>query len=130
MAETLRSRFLARRHTALLVAIVVAFAVRPLIGDLHIAPVVFSLAFLGVMLVSLYAVQVDDLVGERRVLVAQRRRRRIIGWTLAALATVERLTAIVAPTRQLLLVSTIGWFAFFAFVTFSELRSVLRHKEV
>jgi amino acid transporter len=127
---SLRSRFLARRHSALLVAIIVAFAVRPLIGDSSIGPIVFSLAFLGVMLVGLYTVQVDELIGDRAVLVAQRRRRRIVGWTLAVLAIVERLSAIFSPTRRMLVVGSIGWLLFFAFVTFSELRSVLRHKEV
>ena len=69
-------------------------------------------------------------MGERTVLLAQRRRRSIIGWTLAAVSFAERLETMVAPSPQLYLVGSISWFLFFAFVTGSELRSLLRHKEV
>ena len=60
----LRTKLFPRRHTALLVALVVAFAARPLIGDVGIAPMVFSIALILLMLVSLYNVQVDELIGE------------------------------------------------------------------
>jgi hypothetical protein len=78
--EGLGAYFHRRRHTALLIAIVVAFAVRPLIGDAGGGPIVFSLALLALMLVALYTVRVDELVGERDVLLAQRRRQSIVGW--------------------------------------------------
>ncbi len=127
---TLRDRFLARRHTALLVAIVIAFAVRPLIGDAGISPFVFSIAFLILMLVALCTIQVDDLVGERSALLAQRRRRRIAGWALAVLAIAERLGTLFTPSPQLYLISSISWLLFFSFVTWAELRSVLKQRAV
>src|SRR4029453_6018107 len=127
---SLRDHFLARRHTALLVAIVMAFAVRPLIGDVGVSPFVFSIAFLIVMLIALYTIQVDDLVGERRALLIQRSRRRIVGWALAVLATAERLATLFAPSPRLYLISSISWLLFFAFVTWAELRSVLKQKTV
>lgn len=128
--STLRSRFLRRRHTVLLAAIVVAFAVRPLIGDGQTATVVFSIALLVLMLVALYTVQVDELIGERDLLVRQRRRRNMIGWTLAGLATAERLVAFVHPTHQLFLIGSVCWLLFFAFVAWSQFRSLLKQKEV
>src|SRR5437867_8911058 len=86
-----RRRLLAHRHSALLGALVVTFAVRPLVGDGEAAQVVFSGAMLLLLIVALYTTQIDDLEGEREVLLAQRRRRRIVGFTLAVLAFVERL---------------------------------------
>lgn len=127
---TLRDRFLARRHTALLVAIVMAFALRPLIGDIGISPFVFSISFVILMLVALYTIQVDDLVGDRRALLVQRRRRSIVGWALAVLAIAERLGTLFAPSPQLYLISSISWLLFFSFVTWAELRSVLKQKSV
>jgi hypothetical protein len=59
----LRRRFFPRRPTALVVAIVAAFAARPLIGDAGIAPIVFRHALLVLLLVALYTIQVDELVG-------------------------------------------------------------------
>jgi hypothetical protein len=61
----LSTYFRERRHTALLIAIVVAFAIRPVIGDVGEGPIVFSLAMLALMLVALYTVHVDELIGER-----------------------------------------------------------------
>ena len=130
MPGTLRSYLLPRRHTALLIAIITALAVRPLIGDSGAGPFVFSIALLVLMLFSLYTIQVDDLVGEREVLLAQKRRRSIVGWVLAAVGIAERLGTIVAPSPQLYMIGAISWFLFFAFVTVTELRSVLKYKEV
>jgi voltage-gated potassium channel len=127
---TLRGRFLARRHTALLVAIVMAFAVRPLIGDAGISPFVFSIAFVILMVVALYTIEVDDLVGDRRNLLVQRRRRSIVGWALAVLAIAERLATLFTPSPQLYLISSISWLLFLSFVTWAELRSVLKQKSV
>jgi len=127
---TLRQRFVQRRHTTLLAAIIAAFAVRPMIGDSGLTPVVFSSAMLLLMLVALYTIQVDELVGERQVLLAQRKRRSIIGWTLAGLAFAERVGMLLAPSPRLYMVGTLGWLLFFAFITWTELRSLLKHKEV
>jgi hypothetical protein len=119
-----------RRHTALLVAIVAAFGIRPLIGDVGAAPYVYSIAVLLLMLVALYAIQVDELVGDRERLLAARRRRSIVGWTLAVVAVGERLATTVSANPTLYRVSTICWMLFFAFITWTELRSVLKQKEI
>jgi voltage-gated potassium channel len=128
--EALSAYFHRRRHTALLIAIVVAFAVRPLIGDAGGGPIVFSLALLALMLVALYTVRVDELVGERDILLARRRRQSIVGWVLATLAIAERLSLMIAPSPQLFIAGSIGWLLFFSFVTWSQLRSLLIPREV
>jgi len=128
--STLRSGFARRRHTALLVALVLALNMRPLIGDAGFGPVMFSITMMGLLLVALYTLQVDDLVGDRQALLAERRRRGIIGGTLAALAIAERLNMMLAPNPRMFLMGTIVWLAFFAFVTWHQLRALLRQKEV
>ena len=50
------------------------FMVRPLIGDGGIATGTFSMVLLILLLFALYAIQVDELVGERETLLAQRHR--------------------------------------------------------
>jgi hypothetical protein len=128
--ESLSAYFRRRRHTVLLIAIVVAFAIRPLIGDAGVAPVVFSLALLALMLVALYTIHVDELVGDRDVLLARRRIQSIVGWVLATLAIAERLSLLIAPSFQLFVAGSIGWLLFFSFVTWSQLRSLLIQREV
>jgi voltage-gated potassium channel len=130
LREILRRDVIPRRHTALLVAIIITMAVRPLIGDAGFAPAAFSIALLMVLFVALFTIQVDDLVGEREVLLAQRRRRRIVGWTLAAVALTERVVVLFAPSSELYRVGAVSWLLFFAFVTWSQLRSLLKQKEV
>lgn len=122
--------FLAHRHTALLMAIVVAFAVRPLIGDAGIAPIAFSLALLLLLLIALLTIQVDELVGDREALLAQRRRRSVIGWGLALAAVGERLAMIIASGPRIILVGSLFWLAFLVFVTWSQLRAALRQRRV
>ena len=70
------------RHSALLAAIVAAFLVRPLVGNSRAGAILFSLATLVLLVLSLYNIDVDELVGERKILMAQKRRRTIIGWSL------------------------------------------------
>jgi amino acid transporter len=124
-------RYLApRRHSALLVAIVALFMVRPLIGDGGLASAVFSIALLALLLFALYAIQVDELVGERATLLAQRRRRSIIGWALAVPATAERLAVIFVRSPALYLTGTIMWLLLFVFITWHQLRGVLKQKEI
>ena len=72
----------ARRHTALLFAIVAMLAVRPFLSDTGAGAIVFGLAGLLVLLVALLTIRIDDLVGEREVLLVQRRRRSFVGWAL------------------------------------------------
>jgi voltage-gated potassium channel len=122
--------FAPHRHSALLVALVAAFALRPLIGDTGDSTAVFGLALVLLLLVALYNINVDELVGERGRLLAQSRRRRILGWTLAAAAAGERVALIFMPSRTLALVGSICWLLFILFVTLSELRSVLKQREV
>jgi len=129
-SQTFRARFLQRRHTALLVAIVITFAARPLLGDSGISPVVYSLAVVALLLVALYTVQIDELVGEHEVLRRQKRRRGRLAWTLAALAIVERLALLFHPTHTLGLLGSVGWLLLFAFVAWSLFRSLLKQKEI
>ena len=56
------------RHTALLAAIIAAFLVRPLVGDNAAGLILFSSAMLLLLLLSLYNIDVDELVGQREVL--------------------------------------------------------------
>jgi hypothetical protein len=121
---------LARRHTTLLIAIVATTATRPFLGDNEGALLVFSFALLLVLLAALFTTQIDDLVGERVSLLAQNRRRRIIAWTLAIPAIGERVYVIIAPSPRIFIVSALCWFLFFGFVTWSHLRTLLKHREV
>ncbi|MBP1684122.1 MAG: hypothetical protein H6Q33_265 [Deltaproteobacteria bacterium] len=130
LRQTFRGYLRQRRHTALTAAIVGAFLVRPLVGDSPAAPIVFSLAFGVLLLAALYTIQVDELVGDRQVLLTQRRRRSLVGWALAVPAIAERIYMILAPSPRLYVVGAISWLLFFGFVTVSQLRSLLRQKQV
>lgn len=124
-------RYLApRRHTALLIAIVALFMVRPVIGDGGLATAIFSSALLVLLLFALYAIQVDELVGERATLLAQRRRRSIFGWALAVPAIVARLAIIFVPSSALYLAGSTLWLLLFVFITWHLLRGVLRQREI
>lgn len=130
LRRDLRARILPRRHTALLVTLVLACSVRPLLGEGGGGPIAFSLAVVALLLVALYTTQVDELVGDRDVLVGQRRRRHLIGWGLALPAVVERVTMIFYPGPRISFIGSLSWLAFFAFITWSEWRIVLKQKEV
>jgi voltage-gated potassium channel len=126
----IRRHFMPHRHSALLAAIIAAFATRPLIGNNRATLIIFSLMILALLVLGLYTIQVDELVGEERKLVAERRRRNIIGWILAAAATAERLTMFFSSNHQLGIIGSGSWLLFFAFITWHELRAVLRQREV
>ena len=130
LREALHRNLAPRRHTALLTAIVTLFLVRPLIGDGGIATAAFSSVLLLVLLFALYAIQVDELVGERETLLAQRRRRSMIGWALAVPAMVTRLVAVFVPSPTLYLSEEILWLLLFTFITWHLLRGVLRQREI
>jgi hypothetical protein len=130
LREALRRHLAPRRHTALLAAITALFMMRPLIGDRAIATAAFSIALLVTLLFALYAIQVDELVGERETLLTQRKRRSIIGWALAVPAIAERLALILMPSRTLYLTGPILWLLLFIFVTWQLLRGVLRQREI
>jgi hypothetical protein len=125
-----RRKLSPRRHTALLVVIVALFAARPLVGEAKIGEIVFSFALVVLLLVALYAITVDELIGEREALLHQKRRRSVVGWALALLTFLERLAVMIEPNRRLYLFSSISWLLFIAYVTWSELRSVLKQREV
>src|SRR5271155_5043834 len=126
LREAIHLRLAPRRHTVLLVAIVAAFLVRPLIGDSGAGPPVFSLAMLVLLLLALYNINVDELVGDRETLLVQRRRRSIIAWTLGVPAIAERFVIPFAPSHSLYLTGSILWLLLFAYITWNELRAVLK----
>src|SRR5271156_1021507 len=130
LRDELHRRLAPHRHTALLVAIIAAFLVRPLIGDSGAGPILFSSAMLVLLLLALYNIDVDDLVGDREVLLAQKKRRSIIAWTLGVPAILERVIVIFSPNRSIYLAGSFVWLLLFAFITWNELRAVLRQKEV
>lgn len=130
LRREIRRRLLPRRHTVLLAAIIAAFLVRPFTGDSGVGPPLFSVAMLLLLLLALYNIDVDTLVGDRETLLAQRRRRSIIAWTLGVPAILERLVTLLAPTHKLFFGGTILWLLLFAYITWNELRAVLRQKEV
>ena len=130
LQQAIHRYFAPHRHSALLVAIIAAFAVRPLIGDTGAGSALFGIALVVVLLVALYNINVDDLVGERDRLMAQNRRRRILGWTLATAAASERIAIIFVHSRTFNIAGSICWLLFIVFVTFSELRSVLKQREI
>ncbi len=130
LQNALRRYFSPHRHTALLVAIVACFAVRPLIGDVGAGPIIFSIVLVLLLLVALYNINVDELIGERGRLLAQAKRRRTIGWVLAGAASAERLALLFEHSRALNVAGAICWLLFLVFVTSSELRSVLKQRQV
>ena len=126
----IRKRLFPHRHTTLLAAIIVMFLVRPFIGDSGAGPTLTTVAMLFLLLLALYNIDVDELVGDRETLLVQRRRRNIIAWTLGVPAVAERLVAILAPNHKFFLGGTGLWLVLFAYITWNELRAVLRQKEV
>jgi hypothetical protein len=130
LREEIHRRLAPHRHTALLAAIIAAFLVRPLIGDSGAGLIMFSSAMLVLLLLSLYNVDVDEVVGERETLLVQKRRRNIIGWALGIPAIVERLILIFTPRHSIYLAGSILWLLLFAYITWNELRAVLKEKEI
>ena len=129
--RTFHDHLTPHRHSALLACIVIAFVVRPLIGDTGAGAALFGIALVLVLLVALYNINVDEMVGERGRLLTQSRRRRHVGWVLATAAASERLFITFFPQSFLLnLASSICWLLFFLFVTLSQFRSVLKQREV
>jgi acid phosphatase family membrane protein YuiD len=130
LSETIHRYFAPHRHSALLGALIALFAVRPLIGDTGMGFVLFSVALVVLLLVALYNINIDELAGERGVLLNQARHRILLGWILAAAAGAERIAVILVHNPMLTLAGTVCWLLFVVFVTGSQLRSVLRQKEV
>jgi len=129
-ASPLRKRVTEHRHTTLLVAIVTLFALRPLIGDSQLGPLAFSVTVLVVLLLALYAIRIDELVGEPRILLAARRRRDRVAWGLAMLAIIERVAMVVVQNRKLTIVGSVCWLMLLCFVLWNLWQSILRQKDV
>jgi len=119
-----------RRHSALLALIVAAFAIRPLLGDSGAALLLYNIVIVAILLVGLYSIQVSELVGEQEKLMAERSRRSVVGWTLGLAAVAARLATLVTPNHRIDVVGSICWLFFFAFITWHELRAVLRQQEI
>jgi hypothetical protein len=130
LLTAVRRYFAPHRHSALLGAIIAIFAVRPLIGDSGIGFILYSVAELVLLLVALYNINVDELDGESGLLLTQARHRRLLGWILAAAAGAERIAMLLVHSPTVTLAGTVSWLLFVVFVTGSQLRSVLRQKEV
>jgi hypothetical protein len=130
LLEVIHTNLAPHRHTALLVAIVAAFVVRPMIGDSGAGPPIFSLAMLVLLLLALYNINIDDLVGDRDTLLVQRRRRNIMAWALAVPAIAQRFMIPFVPSHSLYLSGAILWLLLFGYITWNELRAVLRQREV
>jgi len=118
------------RHTALLVAIIALLAVRPLLSSNGAGPALYSIVIMLVLMVALYTIQIDELVGDRELLLKQRKRRAVVGWVLAIIAIALRLAVIVSPSHRLATIGGFSWLLFFAYVTLTELRSVLKQKRI
>lgn len=123
MVEAIRRYLLPRRHTALLVAIVTTFTVRPLVGENNLARGPFGVAVVLLLLVALYKVQIDDPVGQKKTLLAQRRRRGIIAWLLGLIAVTECMVSFFAPSPPLNVAGPVAYFLFFACITGGRLVS-------
>ncbi len=125
-----RTLLATHRHSALLAALIFAFAVRPIVGDNAAASIIFSVTLLLFLAVAFFSLEVDELIGERAVLLARRRRQAIMSWVLGGLAVTERLLLLLAPGPAMRFASTLGWFLFFAFLTGAKLRDLLRQRRV
>jgi hypothetical protein len=130
LRAALRRYVVPRRHTAFLAAIVALFIVRSFIGYNQITTAAFSIALLLLLLFALYVVEIDELVGERQALLAQTRRHTIIGWALALPAIVERVAIISVPSQALRLAGLMWWLLLFSFITWSQLRILLKQKNI
>jgi voltage-gated potassium channel len=130
LRKEIHLRLAPHRHTTLLAFIIAAFLVRPLVGDSGAGPLMFSGVMLALFLMALYNIDVDELVGDRDLLLAQKRRRRILGYTLGISAIAARLLATFSPDRSLYLADSIVWLLLFGFITWNELRAVLKQKEI
>jgi CDP-diglyceride synthetase len=130
MQSAIGNYLLPHRHTALLVTIIALLGVRPLISYAGAANVVFSVAVVLVLVVALYTIQVDELLGDRERLLKQRKKSGLLGWTLAIVAVVFRLGDIVSPSHQLATASSVSLLLFLGFVALTELRAVLKQRTV
>jgi amino acid transporter len=130
MHSLIGHRLIPHRHTALLVAIIALLGVRPLVIGTGAGSALYSVMALLLLLLALYTIQVDELLGDRELLLKQRKKSGALGWVLATVAIVLRLCEIARPSHLLALTSSISWLLFFGFVTLTELRGVLKQRRV
>jgi hypothetical protein len=130
MRSAIGNYLLPHRHTALLVTIVALLGVRPLVSSAGAGNAMFSVTVVLVLVVALYTIQVDELLGDRERLLKQRKKSGLVGWTLAIVAVVFRLGDIVSPSHQLAAASSISLLLFLGFVALTELRAVLKQRTV
>jgi hypothetical protein len=130
MRRAIGNRLLPHRHTALLVAIIALLGVRPLVSGTGAGTALYNIVIMLVLMLALYTIQVDELLGDRELLLHQRKTRGVVGWVLAILAIVLRLGELAFPSHQLAMASSIILLLFFGFITLTELRGVLKQKTV
>jgi amino acid transporter len=130
MRRAIGNRLLPHRHTALLVAIIALLGVRPLVSGTGVGTAMYSILVMLVLMVAVYTIQVDELLGDRELLFQQRKKRGVVGWALAIVAIVLRLSLFASPSHKLATASSISLLLFFGFVTLTELRAVLKQKTV
>jgi amino acid transporter len=130
MRGLIGNRLLPHRHTALLIAIVTLLGVRALVSDTGVGASIYSILVMFVLMVAVYTIQVDELLGDRELLVQQRRKRGFVGWALAIVGIVLRLSLFASPSHKLAMASSLSLLLFFGFVALTELRAVLRQKTV
>jgi len=130
MHSAIGNYLLPHRHTALLVAIVTLLGVRPLISGAGAGNAIFSVTVVLVLVVALYTIQVDELLGDGERLLRHRKKSGLVGWTLAIVAVIFRLGDIVSPNHRLATASSISLLLFFGFVALTELRAVLKQRTV
>jgi FtsH-binding integral membrane protein len=85
---------------------------------------------MALLLMALCNINVDELTGDRKVLLAEKRRRNAIGWVLGVAAIAARTVVAFGPSASLYLAGSTLWLLLFAFITWNELRAVLKEKEV
>src|SRR3984957_12165266 len=83
MRGLIEDRLVPYRHTVLLVALVALLGVRALVGGTGVGAAIYSILVMLVLMVAVYTIQVDELLGDRELLVQQRRKRGFVGWALA-----------------------------------------------
>jgi uncharacterized membrane protein len=125
--KSFRQFYFPRRHTVLLVAIVGFLAAWPLFAEAAgLAKILFTIALVGVLIAALNAIQIEELVGDREKLLAERRRHKIIGWSLIGAATIERVLMLIRPSHELYLIAAVCYLLLFGFVRWEEFRAVIR----
>jgi hypothetical protein len=130
MRSVVGNYLLPHRHTALLVAIIALLGVRPLISGTVDTTAIYSIMAMLLLVVALYTIQVDELLGDRDRLLKQRKKSALAGWTLGIVAGIVRLGDIVSPSHQLATASSISLLLFLGFVALTELRAVLKQRTV